>query len=155
MHRALLASATVLLLAGCSTMYDRDRYSEVRPYSMTRVGEEIDYELLDEVMFPTDSTALSDRALRAIGEIAAEARHHPGAAIVVDGYTDTVGTPEHNLELSRARALTVADVLVHEGVPRGRITIHGYGETHLAVPTPNQVKERRNRRVVIRLLPPL
>jgi len=153
MHRLLLASAAVLLLAGCSTMHDR--YSDARPYSITREGEEIDYELLDEVLFPTDSAALSDRALQAIGEIAAEARHHPGAPVVVDGFTDTMGAPAHNLELSRARAASVADVLVHEGVARGRITIHGFGETRLAVPTPDQVKERRNRRVVIRLLPPL
>jgi outer membrane protein OmpA-like peptidoglycan-associated protein len=85
--------------------------------------------------------------------LALEARNHPGAAIVVDGYTDTTGTPDHNIDLSQARAKTVADALMQEGVNGRRIETHGFGETHLAIPTGDQVSEPRNRRVVVRLIP--
>lgn len=155
MYRALIAAAgCAVLLAGCSTVYEHERYADARPYHMTRVGQEIDYELLDAVLFDTDSATVSPRARAAIADIALEARRNPQAGIIVDGFTDRVGAPDHNLELSRMRAISVADLLTREGIPASRIQTHGYGETRLAVPTADQVAERRNRRVVIRILPP-
>ncbi len=153
MRRVLLASAaTALLLGGCSTM--REDVFHEQPWRLTRVAGEVDYELLDSVLFATDSAQLSPRAERVIEDLAVEVRHDNDASVIVDGYTDTVGSPEHNLELSRVRAASVAEALAQNGISRNRIQIHGYGETHLAVPTPDQTKDRRNRRVVIRVLSP-
>ncbi len=155
MSRMMLAvAASALLLSGCADHYDYNAYPDGQaPWRMTQSGNEIDYELLDQVLFRNDSADLSEHAERVIGALANEARRHKGAAIVVDGYTDTTGTPEHNLDLSRARAQSVADALVREGVNDRRIETHGFGETHLAVPTGDEVSEPRNRRVVIRLIP--
>ena len=47
------------------------------------------------------------------------------------------------------RAQTVAAELVRDGVPRNAITIQGFGETHLLVPTGPGVREPQNRRVEI------
>ena len=157
MHRLMLASAaSALLLAGCASNYDYNSFPDddhgSSPWRMTQNVHEIDYEILDEVLFRTDSADLSDRAGRVIAALAEEARRHPGAEIAVDGYTDTTGTAEHNLGLSNARAISVADALVNEGVNGRRISTHGYGESNLAVPTGDEVSEPRNRRVVIRLL---
>jgi len=158
MLRVLLASAaSLLLLAGCADDTDYNTYPDTQarnaetPWQVTRTAKEIDYELLDRVLFRTDSADLSEHAGQVVQALAEEARHHPGSAIVVDGYTDTTGTAEHNLDLSQARAKTVADALMSQGVNGRRIETHGYGETRLAVPTPDQVSEPRNRRVVVRL----
>jgi outer membrane protein OmpA-like peptidoglycan-associated protein len=43
----------------------------------------------------------------------------------------------------------VAGQLVTDGVPAAAIEIHGYGETHLLVPTGPGVREPQNRRVEI------
>jgi outer membrane protein OmpA-like peptidoglycan-associated protein len=43
----------------------------------------------------------------------------------------------------------VAAELVKDGVPRNAITVTGYGETHLLVPTGDGVREPQNRRVEI------
>ena len=151
-YRISTLTAVTLLLAGCTTEHDVF-YPDNHPWRVTHVGQETDYELLDAVLFETGSADISHRAFSVIADIAAEARNHPGP-VIVEGYTDTVGSAESNLELSRARAQHVADVLAHEGVSPRRISTHGFGETHLAVPTGDQVDERRNRRVVIRILPP-
>ena len=47
------------------------------------------------------------------------------------------------------RAKAVAAQLVVDGVPSSEIEIHGYGETHLLVPTGPGVREPQNRRVEI------
>jgi OOP family OmpA-OmpF porin len=69
---------------------------------------------------------------------------------LVWGFTDTVGTPEYNQGLSERRANAVADYLEGRGVSRDRMVIQGFGETNLAVETPDQTPEPRNRRVEIR-----
>jgi outer membrane protein OmpA-like peptidoglycan-associated protein len=43
----------------------------------------------------------------------------------------------------------VAAELVRDGVPRNVISIQGFGETHLLVPTGQGVREPQNRRVEI------
>ena len=152
MKRMMIALASAALLAGCTT-YDDARYGD-NTWRMTHNGNEIDYEGMDQVLFANDSAELSHHAYDAIVGIADEVRRHQRWLIDVDGYTDTVGTHEHNETLSRARAQSVADALAHNGVEPGRISVRGLGETRLAVETGNNVAEPRNRRVVIRLLPP-
>ena len=74
--------------------------------------------------------------------------------VEVNGFTDTSGTSEHNQRLSEDRAYAVADELARDGVDRRRIQAQGYGESRLAVPTPDGVREPRNRRVEIVLEAP-
>jgi outer membrane protein OmpA-like peptidoglycan-associated protein len=155
MVRLLLASAaSALLIAGCASDYDSDSYRGDQPWRMTRVANEYDYEVLDAVLFRSDSANLSDGAAGVIADLAREVRHYTGSMIVVDGYTDTTGTPEGNLDLSHARAERVSDALTHDGVNDRRIETHGFGQTHLAVPTSDDVSEPRNRRIVIRMINP-
>ena len=47
-------------------------------------------------------------------------------------------------------ALDAAE-MAQAGIEPGRIQARGYGETELAVPTPDNTDEARNRRVVVRL----
>jgi outer membrane protein OmpA-like peptidoglycan-associated protein len=68
---------------------------------------------------------------------------------MVNGYTDSSGTPKYNQALSLRRANTVANELVKDGVARGEIDIKGFGETHPLVPTADGVREPQNRRVEI------
>ena len=69
--------------------------------------------------------------------------------IEVNGYTDTSGTPKYNMGLSIRRANAVKAELIKDGVPANAITMQGFGETHLLVPTGPGVREPQNRRVEI------
>ncbi len=75
--------------------------------------------------------------------------------IVVEGHTDSLGSAEYNLELSRWRAEAVRDELVFSGVPRSRIDIAWYGESRPIAPNTlpdgrdNPAGRERNRRVEI------
>jgi outer membrane protein OmpA-like peptidoglycan-associated protein len=69
--------------------------------------------------------------------------------VQVTGYTDTSGSPGYNLRLSARRAKHVAYILSRMGVPWRTMQIAAAGETNLAVPTPDGVREPRNRRVTV------
>ena len=68
------------------------------------------------------------------------------AYVIVRGQTDTAGTDDYNLELSRQRARAVAELLVAEGNARAeRITLPICGERLLNRPTQDGVAEPLNR----------
>lgn len=101
------------------------------------------------VFFDWDKANLTDRARQIVAEAAANSTKVQYTRIEVNGYTDTSGTPKYNQGLSVRRAQSVAAELVKDGVPKTAISIHGFGETHLLVPTGPGVREPQNRRVEI------
>ncbi len=161
MRRALVLLPLAAILAACNGGYPsypgEERQARAEParepyYSVQRMGRETDYIMTERLLFPTDSAHISDNAYEMVADVAADARSRPEVKVIVDGYADTTGTPDHNQQLSQARAAAVADVLKRHGIESARITTRGFGETRLAVPTGDQVKEAQNRRVVIRLV---
>jgi outer membrane protein OmpA-like peptidoglycan-associated protein len=101
------------------------------------------------VFFDWDRADLTGRARQIIREAAENSTRVQYTRIEVNGYTDTSGTPAYNQRLSVRRAQNVAAELVRDGVPRNAISIQGFGETHLLVPTGPGVREPQNRRVEI------
>lgn len=69
--------------------------------------------------------------------------------MVLAGGADTVGPPDMNLELSLARARTVADALAARGIPVERLQVLGRGNSDLAVDTGDGVANQENRVVEI------
>ena len=101
------------------------------------------------VFFDWDKATLTDRARQIISEAATNSTKVQYTRIEVNGYTDTSGTPKYNQGLSIRRAKAVEAELVKDGVPESAITIQGFGDTHLLVPTGPGVREPQNRRVEI------
>lgn len=101
------------------------------------------------VFFDWDRADLTPRARQVVQEAAQATTRVQVTRIQVNGYTDTSGTPRYNQGLSVRRAQSVANELVRDGVPRQAISIQGFGETRLLVPTADGVREPQNRRVEI------
>jgi outer membrane protein OmpA-like peptidoglycan-associated protein len=101
------------------------------------------------VFFDWDKATLTDRARQIIHEAADNSTHVQYTRIEVNGYTDTSGTARYNMGLSIRRAHAVQAELIKDGVPAAAITIQGFGDTHLLVPTGPGVREPQNRRVEI------
>jgi outer membrane protein OmpA-like peptidoglycan-associated protein len=100
------------------------------------------------VYFEFNKSNLTGDARHIVNEAAAAAKHGT-ARIVVDGYTDLAGTAKYNMGLSVQRANAVKAALVADGIAASRISVHGFGKTNPAVPTPDGVREPRNRRAVV------
>jgi outer membrane protein OmpA-like peptidoglycan-associated protein len=101
------------------------------------------------VFFDWDSTELTGRARQIVTDAATASQRLNVTRIEVAGNTDTSGTPQYNLGLSRRRADVVAALLVEHGVPNSAISITALGDTQPLVPTGPGVREPQNRRVQI------
>ena len=75
--------------------------------------------------------------------------------LFVIGHTDTMGSTDHNLALSRKRARAIAAWFKAHGL-KSPIAYEGLGKSALLVKTADQVDEPRNRRVdyILALDPP-
>lgn len=69
--------------------------------------------------------------------------------IQVIGHTDSRGTREYNEELAKKRADVVAQKIKESGVEYLHIEVNSYGESNLALKTPDGVREALNRRVEV------
>jgi len=116
----------------------------------------------EEVNFETDSAAIRDSeapklqaSLDKIKEIMNRHKDLPGIALYIKGHTDTVGSPEHNLTLSRKRAQSIASWFRSKGL-KISVSYEGFGEHTPLVKTGDEVAEVRNRRVdyILALEPP-
>ena len=105
------------------------------------------------VYFDFDSWTLTGEELTVLQQAIATARAGGQSRITVVGHTDTSGSASYNQALSVKRANVVAEALVDMGARREAIQISGVGETDLAVPTPDGVREPKNRRAVVTLMP--
>jgi len=135
-RRALLAVAGAPLLGVCSHLR--------RAEALTR--NDIVY--FEPGKWEVNSGRYGTYSLATIREAAQEIRTRRVLNVLVQGYTDTVGDAASNLLLSERRADAVRLALLAEGVQAG-ITTQGLGETGLAVPTPDNTPELRNRRAVV------
>ena len=102
------------------------------------------------VYFPFDQFVLTPDAQNVVRQAADYSRTGRGATrIVIVGHTDSSGPPAYNTRLSERRAKAVADGLVGAGVNQGIVQVDWKGESQLAVPTGDGVKEPLNRRSTI------
>lgn len=101
------------------------------------------------VYFDFDKYNLRADAESALNSMVSDIQDRELAGITVGGHTDTAGPSEYNMQLSERRANTVAAELVKAGIPAQVITTEAFGETDLAVPTPDNTPEQANRRVQV------
>jgi outer membrane protein OmpA-like peptidoglycan-associated protein len=94
----------------------------------------------------TELTAESKSLIPAILSLVNKREFHE---ISIIGHTDTVGTDEYNMILSSARAQAVRDTLLSHGIRSSQIELRYHGKRDPAVPTGDNVREPRNRRVEV------
>lgn len=81
------------------------------------------------VYFEVDSDALPGDALAVLNQVADAARGKPGTTVLISGFHDATGNPEHNADLAKRRALAVRHALEANGVAPSQLVLDKPQET--------------------------
>jgi outer membrane protein OmpA-like peptidoglycan-associated protein len=105
----------------------------------------------DDQLFAYDSADLQPSAMSQLQKLGTLIKRNSHATFSVEGYTDSFGTPEYNIDLSQRRADSVKQYLVQAmGIDPAQIVTRGFGQTKFRVSPNGSIDEQReNRRVEI------
>jgi outer membrane protein OmpA-like peptidoglycan-associated protein len=105
----------------------------------------------DDQLFEYDSATLQPSAINQLQKLGTLIQRNPKATFSVEGYTDSFGTPEYNLDLSQRRADSVKQYLVEAmRISPAQIQTRGYGATKFRTSPNGSIDEQSsNRRVEI------
>jgi len=103
----------------------------------------------DRIEFMPGSSSLTQGSNEQIDNIAAIMRAYPSAQVTVGGHTDNSGSSAANMELSKARAESVADALTRNGVSADRVQSEGFGDSRPVADNSSEDGRLQNRRVTL------
>jgi outer membrane protein OmpA-like peptidoglycan-associated protein len=109
---------------------------------------------LNDVLFEFDKAELKPGAMRDLSRLADVLKQEPDRQVMIEGYTDSVGSSSYNRELAESRAQAVRDFLIQHGVGADRITARGYGKDYPVATNDTEAGRQQNRRVEVVILPP-
>lgn len=116
-------------------------------------GSNLVVTLPQDILFATDSTAVSGASQNDIFTLASSINRYPNTTVNVVGHTDNVGDASYNFDLSQRRAQAVASVLINGGVAPQRIRSVGRGEDQPIASNATASGRSQNRRVDIIITP--
>lgn len=104
---------------------------------------------LGDVLFDTAQADLKPGAATTVDRLARFLQENPETRLLIEGYTDSRGSAEYNMDLSRRRAAAVSAALEARGMPSNRTNIAGRGELLPVASNETPAGRQLNRRVEI------
>jgi outer membrane protein OmpA-like peptidoglycan-associated protein len=138
--------------AGVGLYMDKQQKAleEIEEVEVERVDDEtLRVNFDSDILFAVDSAILSGDAKYSLDKFAQVMRDYPQTAILIQGYTDSSGSEEHNMKLSERRAQSVFNHLALREVEVDRMAAIGYGEGYPVADNASPDGRAQNRRVSI------
>ena len=169
----MLAFAAATLVAGCvsDSTYDKEvntanTYQQLNTQLQGELAADqaeiqqlqgvIRGTLANGILFPEGGWQLNAQGKATLDRLAPVLAQLTGQRIEIKGYTDNLPIgPElksrfpDNVALSNARAQSVANELVAQGVPAGLLAVSGYGDANPVATNDTPQGRAKNRRVVM------
>ena len=105
----------------------------------------------ENIFFRTGSSKLLAKSYSSLKNVAKILKDNPTYKIHIDGYTDNTGGEELNQKLSEARANSVKQYLLSNGIDESKITSTGHGESDPVASNDTAAGSAKNRRVEMKL----
>jgi len=122
---------------------------DIEGAKVERVGEGIKITFDSGILFDVDRATLKPPIEAELVDLAMILNKYDDTNILLEGHTDSTGSEEHNLDLSRKRAQSVSNFLAVQEVSPTRFTIMGYGEVQPIAENATVEGRALNRRVEI------
>ncbi|MFB2865900.1 OmpA family lipoprotein [Aeromonas sp. MdU4] len=121
--------------------------------SVTRNGDELILNMPNNVTFDSSSSQLKAAGANTLSGVAMVVAEFDKTRLNVVGHTDSTGSRDLNMKLSRDRADAVAAQLIGQGVAGSRIATRGVGPDQPIATNSTAAGKAQNRRVTITLTP--
>lgn len=104
---------------------------------------------LGDALFDPEQAALKPAAAPTVDKLATYLKEYPQRDVLIEGYTDSLGSEEYNRYLSGERASAVKQALLARGIAAERIQVRGVGEAKPIASNETAAGREQNRRVEI------
>jgi len=121
---------------------------------VSRDGEHLIVTFRGDATFDSGSALVKPGLHAEIDRVARVLAQYPEMVIRVEGHTDSRGSKQFNLALSRQRAESVRTLLFKEVVGHRWIAVDGFGETRPIATNDTEAGRQENRRVEIQVALP-
>lgn len=157
------AQGTPVDSTGCALDSDKDGVNDGDDLCPnTKKGAEVDATGCEQkqavampvvtVYFDLNSSVLSAAGKAKLDAVSSKMVERKYIVAVATGYTDSTGSADYNLQLSRKRANAVKGYLIERGVRTANIIAKGVGEADPVHSNDSKTGREQNRRVEVRLL---
>ena len=105
------------------------------------------------ITFRTDSADINSNFYPVLNSVAKVLNKYSNSTVLVSGHTDSTGSADYNLALSKSRAQSVAAYLQGQGVKSSRFEVIGMGSSNPIASNSDAAGRAQNRRVEIKIIP--
>ncbi|MGZ0015820.1 OmpA family protein [Yeosuana sp. AK3] len=105
------------------------------------------------VYFDTEKYYINNASQQTLNKLIGVFKEYPDTNILVVGHTDSQGSEDYNMALSKNRAYAVTNYLSQNGISQGRLTTNWFGETQPLHDNSTAEGRAKNRRVNVAILP--
>ena len=99
------------------------------------------------IQFATDAHEIPDEYFADLDNLAAYLKKQEDISLKIIGHTDSIGSKEHNQQLSEKRAKALANYLIKKGIAKERLSCKGLGDSKPASSNSTEKGRAINRRV--------
>ena len=121
--------------------------------SVVRSGDDIVLNMPGNVTFDVNQAAVQSSFYPVLNSVGLVLDEFDKTLIDVNGHSDSTGTAQYNMKLSKQRASSVAEYLGSRGVDRSRFVTQGHGPSYPVAENGTAAGRQMNRRVELVLKP--
>jgi len=104
---------------------------------------------LGDVLFASGKADIMSGSAGNLNKLAAFLNRYPDRTVLIEGYTDNVGSEQYNQGLSERRADSVKSYLAGQGIGMLRLSASGKGESGAVADNSSATARQQNRRVEV------
>lgn len=105
--------------------------------------------IINNIFFDYNESQLKSESFPELDRLISFLNKYPDKAIVIDGHTDSQGSEQFNIKLSKMRAESVAEYLTAHKISQSRIKTNGFGTAKPIADNNSDAGRAKNRRVEI------
>ena len=143
---------------GYSFHSERFNVSQTQPYQVIEKNILLDQAIpgrafpVNNIFFDFDKATLRSESKNELNNAIRFMNDNPTIRIEIGGHTDSKGSDAYNLKLSQARAQSVYQYMVQNGISPDRMVAYGYGERMPVASNATDEGRQLNRRIEFKII---